>query len=296
MVWMEWHVFGDNTLGYHLINVFLHILGALLVWRLLGKFGLRLAWLGGLLFAIHPVQIESVANLSELKNTLSLPPFLLAMGAWIDYEEQGRKQDYQWTLSWFLLAMLCKISMAAFPVIILVYAWWKRGRLEWSDLRSSAPFFVVSVVLGLATIWAGRQYESVGQGHANVVELGGFLSRLAGSGLNLSFYFAQCFLPVVLTPFHPKWTVDPHQLVQFLPWPIFAAVVYGCWRRRDTWGKHALLGISFFVLNLVPFLGFNQVSYMSVMWVFDHLLYIPILGLIGLVVAGAQDLDAKLPA
>jgi hypothetical protein len=80
---------------------FLHIVGALLVWRLLSKFGLRLAWLGGLIFAIHPVQVESVAWIAELKNTLSLPPFLLAMCAWIDYEERGKKRDYFLALGFF---------------------------------------------------------------------------------------------------------------------------------------------------------------------------------------------------
>ena len=91
--WVQWQLWGNDTFGYHLTNVCLHLLGAFLVWRLLSKFGLRLAWLGGLIFAIHPMMVESVAWISELKNTLSLPPFLLAMCAWIDYEERGRKQD-----------------------------------------------------------------------------------------------------------------------------------------------------------------------------------------------------------
>ncbi len=75
------------------MHIILHIINALLVWRLLGKFGLRLAWLGGLIFAAHPVQVESVAWLTELKNTLSLPFALLAMGCWIDYDENRRRED-----------------------------------------------------------------------------------------------------------------------------------------------------------------------------------------------------------
>src|SRR5271170_4808966 len=89
--WRLWHM---DTLGYHATNLLLHLASALLVWRLLGKFGLRLAWLGGLIFAVHPVQVESVAWIAELKNTLSLPPLLLAMCAYIDYEERGKKRDY----------------------------------------------------------------------------------------------------------------------------------------------------------------------------------------------------------
>jgi hypothetical protein len=125
--WLQWHLWGMDTLGYHLTNVVLHILSALLVWRLLSKFGLRLAWLGGLIFAIHPVQVESVAWIAELKNTLSLPPFLLAMCAWIDYEERGKAKDYFLALGLFLVAMLCKLTVVLFPLVILLYAWWRRG-------------------------------------------------------------------------------------------------------------------------------------------------------------------------
>ena len=116
--WLQWHLWGMETLGYHLSNVFLHIMGALLVWRLLSKFGLRLAWLGGLIFAIHPVQVESVAWISEFKNTLSLPPFLLAMCAWIDYDDRRKAKDYFLALVLFLVAMLCKLSVVLFPLVI----------------------------------------------------------------------------------------------------------------------------------------------------------------------------------
>jgi hypothetical protein len=127
--WVQWQLWGNYTLGYHLTNLGLHLLSAFLVWRLLGKLGLQFAWLGGLIFAIHPMMVESVAWISELKNTLSLPPFLLAMCAWIDYEERGRRNDYLRALAFFLVSMLCKIGVAPFPVIILLYAWWKGGGL-----------------------------------------------------------------------------------------------------------------------------------------------------------------------
>jgi len=146
--WLEWHLWGMNTFGYHLTSIVLHLTSALLVWRLLTKLGLRLAWLGGLLFAIHPVMVESVAWIAELKNTLSLPPFLLAMCAWIDYDEQGKWTEYVLALGLFLVAMLCKATMVMFPVVILLYAWWKRGRVGVRDLAGNAPFFALSVVLG----------------------------------------------------------------------------------------------------------------------------------------------------
>jgi tetratricopeptide (TPR) repeat protein len=289
--WIQWHLWGMNTLGYHLTNVGLHLIGALLVWRLLSKFHLRLAWVGGLIFAIHPVQVESVAWISELKNTLSLPPFLLAMCAWIDYEERGKAKDYGLALGLFLVAMLCKPAMVMFPGVILLYAWWKRGRIGWNDLQISTPFFVVSLALGLITVWI--QHHTATQ--QAVVSLGGIFSRLADAGLALSFYFSKCFLPVELMPVYPQWTVDSFSPLQLLPWPVLGGVTW-LWTKRRTWGRHALLGLGFFLLLLAPFLGFHAISYMAFTWVMDHFLYLPIIGLIGLAVAALGRIEERLPA
>jgi Flp pilus assembly protein TadD len=290
VVWLQWQLWGGDTLGYHLTNVFLHVLSALLVWRLLSKFGLRLAWLGGLIFAIHPAQVESVAWISELKNTLSLPPFLLAMCAWIDYEERGKAGDYFLALGLFLAAMLCKPTMVMFPVVLLLYAWWKRARIGWHDVWAGAPFFVVSLALGLVTIWF-LHHHVIGDGP---IPMGGFFSRLACAGLTIAFYFSTCFLPVGLLPIYPKWVVDPPTLAQFLPWPILLAVLFWSWTKRGSWGRHALLGLGFFLINLAPFVGFNAGSYMIYTWVMDHILYIPMIGLIGLVVAGLGRMENRL--
>jgi Flp pilus assembly protein TadD len=290
--WLQWQLWGNDTLGYHLTNVLLHIVGALLVWRLLSKFGLRLAWLGGLIFAIHPVQVESVAWIAELKNTLSLPPFLLAMCAWIDFDERGRARDYWLALGLFLAAMLCKPTMVMFPVVILLYAWWKRDRVGWNDVKSSAPFFAVSLGLGLVTVWF-LHHQPIGDAS---IPMGGFFTRTARAGLAISFYFSTCFMPVGLLPLYPRWVVDPPTLLQFLPWPILGSVIYRLWTNRESWGRHALLGLGFFLINLTPFVGFNAGSYMIYTWVMDHVLYIPIIGLIGLAVAALGQIKDRLPA
>jgi len=292
--WVQWQLWQNETFGYHLTNVILHIGNALLVWRLFNKFGLRFAWLAGLIFAIHPAMVESVAWIVELKNTLSLMPFLWAMCAWIDYEEHERRRDYLLALGLFLVAMLCKISMAPFPVVILLYAWWKRGRIGWVELKASLPFFVISLVLGFATLWAGERWVQGFMETPEVVPMGGFFSRLALAGLSLAFYFSRCFWPLGLLPVYPKWTVDPSQPLQFLPWVLLAGVLFWLWRKRHDWGRHALLGIGFFLIQLLPFVGFIVTSFMSFTWVMDHFLYIPIIGLLGLVVAGMEQVAKKL--
>jgi len=290
--WLQWRLWGDNTMGYHLLNVILHLLSALLVWRLLGKFGLRLAWLGGLIFALYPVTVESVAWMAELKNTLSLPPFLLAMGFYMDYEERGRKRDYFLALGLFLAAMLCKATMVMFPAVILLYVWWKRGRIGWGDLKASAPFFVLSLALGCVTVWFLQQH-AIGR---ESIPLGGFFSRLALVGSTVLFYLAKAVLPVGLLPIYPKWSIDPPSPWQFLPWLLLGVVIGWLWTKRAGWGRHVLLGLGFFLINLLPFVGFTAGSYMIFTWVADHILYIPILGWIGLLTAALGQIHGRLPA
>ncbi len=137
--WLQWKLWGlKSAFGYHLTNLALHLTSALLLWRLFSKLGLKLAWLGGLIFAIHPMMVETVATACELKNTLSLPPFLLAMGFYLDFENSRKPRDYALALLLFLVAMLCKIAMFFFPFVILLYAWWKHNRITWIDVKASA--------------------------------------------------------------------------------------------------------------------------------------------------------------
>ena len=292
--WTQWELWQDDAFGYHVTNVILHLLGALLVWRLLSKLGLRLAWLGGLLFAIHPTTVESVAWISELKNTLSLPPFLLAMCAYIDFDNRRRKSDYLVSLAWFLVAMLCKISMAPFPFVLLLYTWWKRGRIGSNDLKASVPFFVISLVLGLTTIFAGIWFRPTHHMPLDQVEIGGFFARLNLIGFLGQWYFAHSLLPVSLSFFYPKEALGSFPLLPFISWAVFAGAISLLWRRRESWGRHILLGLGFFFINLAPFAGFTLPSYMKYTWAMDHFLYLPIIGLIGLAVAGMEQIDRRI--
>jgi tetratricopeptide (TPR) repeat protein len=291
--WFQWHWWGNDTTGYHVTNVALHILGSLLVWRLLGRFGLRLAWLGGLIFALHPAQVESVAWITELKNTLAMPLFLLALCAWFDYEAHGRRRDYGLALAFFVVAMLTKPAMAAFPVVILLYAWWKRARIGWSDLKASGPFFAVSLFLGVLSLVLVDRYRHIHPMANGVVPLGGFFSRMELTGLDLAFYFEKTVWPVGLLPYYPQWPVNPPSWTQFWPWPVMAAVAVVFWWKRGGWGRHALLGLGYFVIMLAPFVTMNVGGYTTYTWVMDHFLYFPILGPIGLTVAALGELAAR---
>ena len=285
--WAQWQLWGENTFGYHLTNVLLHAFSALLIWRVLKKFQLRWAWLGGLLFAVHPALVESVVWISELKNTLSLPPFLIAICFFIEYENHGHRRDYYAALGCFVIAMLCKVSMVSFPVVILLYAWWRRGRVDREDVENSVPFFIVSLVLVGLTLWCGRVFAESHRMEI-IFPTGGLLFRVALIGQTFSFYVATVLWPFGLLPIYQHWTMENPSMLQLLPWPIFGALFYWFWLNRESWGRSALLGFGFFTLNLVPFLGFIIISYMRFTWVMDHFLYIAIIGLLGIIVAGLE--------
>ena len=294
VLWIEWQLWHNDTLWFHAITLAFHLGSALLVWRLFHKMGLRLAWLGGLLFAIHPVQVESVAWLAELKNTLSLPPLLLAMCFYLEYEERHKISAYLWALGLFCVALLCKMTVVMFPVVILLHAWWKRGRIVWNDWKRSAPFFGFSLAAGLITILSGVWNMQFGHLDAGDIPAGGFPSRLVLAGQEIAFYFSKSVLPVELLPVYPKWNVDPASPAQYLPWLVLGGVIYGLWIKRLGWGRHALFGLGFFLINLAPCPGFIPAPNMGYAWTMDHFLYLPVIGLIGLAVAALGQIKKQL--
>jgi tetratricopeptide (TPR) repeat protein len=279
--WVQWQLWGPHTLGYHATNLALHLLGALLFWRVLRQLGLRNGWIGALLFTVHPLAVESVAWIAELKNTLSLPPLLLSFSAFITFAELGRRNDHVRACAWFLVSMLCKTSAVTFPVFLALYLWWRHRRLTLRDGVTLAPFFAISLVLGLVTVWF-QVHRAIGDG---TFEVGGIAARAALVGTALSFYFWKCVWPAGLLPMYPRWSIDPPAWWQFLPLLVLGAGLTWLWRSRTEWSRHVLLGVGWFGLFLAPFVGVVTISFMHYTWVMDHFAYVSLLAVIGLAVA-----------
>jgi tetratricopeptide (TPR) repeat protein len=298
--WLEWRMWGAYPFGYHLASLGLHLLCALLFWRLLvvlrpdgegsGRPGVE--WLGGLLFAVHPLAVESVAWIAEFKNTLSLALLLLAAIGYADFDRTGRRVSYGLSLLGFLLALLAKSTVVMFPAVILLHAWWRRGRIAWKDLLASAPFFALAAALGLVTVWF--------QGHRAIegadLAIGGLFSRLEGAGLAVTFYLEKFLLPTGLMPIYPRWPVVPPSAIRFWPWLAIAGLGFWLWTERTkAWARGLVFGIGFFGINLLPVLGLVPMAYLRISWVADHFAYLPMLGLVGLAVGGIRILSARLP-
>jgi len=174
-----------------------------------------------------------------------------------------------------------------FPVVLLLHAWWKRGAITARDLISATPFFLVSLVLGLVTIYYqhGRAIGEEKMPVADLFSVVGFLSRTATAGMAILFYLREVVWPFHLLPIYPQWKVNPPQVLQFLPWPILVAAGCGLWSCRGTaaaptLARHAIFGLGFFLLMIFPILGFITISYMRITWVADHFNYVAIIGII----------------
>jgi len=280
--WLEWHLFAQNTAGYHGVNVCLHLLSAVLFCRLLGKFGVGPAWIGGFIFAVHPLAVESVAWISELKNTLSLPLLILAFIFHID----GRRR---WALAFFTFAMLAKTSAVMFPAVLVLYAWWRKGRVQWSDIRAIAPFAAVSIALALTTIWF--------QGHRAIagvpLGLAGPIPRIALAGTAAAFYFCKCLWPAQTAFYYPKWPASPASLEHFLPLLVLAAFFAWLWAGRR---RHAVFAFGSSLINVAPVAGLIPMAYLHFSWTADHLAYLAIPGVAGLAAAAAGTLPGRIGA
>ena len=277
--WVQWRLWAGRAAGYHLTNLGLHLLSAFLFWRLLGKLGVKRAWWGGRLFAIHPLAVESVAWMSELKNVLSLPCLLLATAAYVDFDRDRRRRSLLRSFAWFLAALLAKTSVVMLPACFLLHAWWRRGRLSRRDVLPTLPFFGLSLALGMTTLWF--------QDHRAIAPLGisaeAFVTRLGAAGLAVVFYFSKCVWPANLLPIYPVWVVGREA---WLAWGAVVGLLGWLVARRSAWSRHALLGLGWFLLHLAPVLGVVPMAYLRISRVADHLAYVPLLGVIGLVAAG----------
>jgi Flp pilus assembly protein TadD len=302
-LWAQWPLFGMWPTGYHLVTVLLHLTGCLLLWRLLAVMRVPGAWLAAMIFAVHPACVESVAWVSEVKNTLSLPLFLLAAIHYVKFDELtaaeestplwgdaapvGALRHYLLALGCFLFAMFAKTSVVMMPVALLLYAWWKHGRISVRNIVYAAPFFLISLVLGLITI-SYQHGRAIGQ---ETILVGGADSRIASAGMSILWYMRLIFWPVNLLPIYPRWEVDPPKAWQFLAWPVIAGVGWWFWQNRaaawpPNWGRHALFAFGFFLLMVAPVLGFVTISYMRITWAADHFIYLPMISIVALVAAG----------
>src|SRR5947209_14282440 len=157
--WVEYKLWGDRALPYHLVTILCHALLAVLLALILRGLELPGAWFAAFIFALHPVQVESVAWFSEVKNTLSGVFAALAMLSYLRYDRDRNYGAYLLALAFFLLGLLSKTSIVGLPLVFAILAWWKRGSLNVKrDLLPLLPFFAMAFAAGVITIWVEQKF------------------------------------------------------------------------------------------------------------------------------------------
>ncbi|HVM61485.1 MAG TPA: tetratricopeptide repeat protein [Verrucomicrobiae bacterium] len=288
--WLEWRLWGGNPIGYHVVNVLLHAVDAVLIWMILRRLKTPGAFVAALVFAVHPVNVASVAWISEQKNTLSMLFYVVAILLYLRFDDDNRWRWYGLSLIAFVLAALSKSAVVMLPVVLLGCAWWRRGRVRWQDLLYTIPFFILSLALGLVTVWF--QYNRAMERSA--ARGAGFLVRLAGAGWVPWFYLYKTILPVNLTMIYPKWEIDPSRLVSYVPGAILVGGLALFWWKRQTWGRPCLFASGYFLATLFPVLGFIDQGFYRFSLVADHWQYYSIIGVIALVVAAGEKVGSRL--
>jgi len=287
--WVERHLWGLDPLGYHLVNVLLHTLGAGLLWFVLVQLGVPGAWLAAALFALHPVHVESVAWITERKNTLSLPFFLASIAAYVRFSLgdgfSSRGQPalpgaraaggwYLLSLALFALALLSRTTTAVLPAVVLILLWWRNGRLGWRDLAPLLPFLALGAAFGLFT--ARLETEHVGalgaDWEASPVE------RVLVAGRIVFFYLTKLLWPADLSFVYSRWQVDARAWWQYLFPAAAAAGVAALWGARGRIGRGHLAAALYFLVCLAPVLGFLKVYPMRFSYVADHFQYFASIG------------------
>jgi protein O-mannosyl-transferase len=289
--WIEYHLLRLNPFGFHLVNVVLQALNAILLWLVLERLRVRGAWLAAAIFAVHPVHVESVAWITERKNLLSGTFYLAALVAyarfrpWETEAEQGNEPQH-WGFYWlafglFVCALLSKTVACTLTAAILLLVWWKRGRIAWRDVWPLAPFIAVGAALGFTTAWIEKhRVGALGTEWAYT-----FVDRCLIAGRALWFYAGKLVWPENLTFVYPRWHIDSSQGWQWF-YPLGAvamAAMLWAWRKRI--GRGPLVAVLFFAAALGPALGFVNVFPMRYSFVADHFQYLASIGIIATVVA-----------
>jgi tetratricopeptide (TPR) repeat protein len=281
--WVMHRLWGDDTTGYHAVNIALHAIAAGLLVLILRQLAIPGALLAGLIFAVHPVHVESVAWITELKNTLSGVLYLAAALVYLEFDRARRPAAYALASALFVLALLAKTVTATLPGGLLVVLWWKRGTVTWSrDVRPLVPWIVVGAAAGLTTAWVERTYIGAVGADFTLTPI----ERVLVAGRAIWFYLATLAWPAELIFIYPRWNVSAADWTQYL-YPITLAVVLAAlwyWRRQ---ARAALAALLFFIVTLGPALGFVDVFPFRYSFVADHFQYLASLGIITLGSAAA---------
>ncbi len=289
--WLEYRLWDFNPMGYHVVNVAIHIINSLLLWLVLRRLSIPGSWLAAAVFALHPVQVESVAWVTERKNLLMLLFSLLSVLCWLEFalaSKSGRRAIlfYLGSLALYALALFGKATASTLPAAMVLILWLKRVPLTAKRLLQLVPFVVMGIGMGLLVMWWEKHHQGTGD-----INLGlSFPAKLLIAGRAFWFYLWKLFWPANLIFSYPRWNIDPAEIWQYV-WPAASVLLIFCsllWHKRL--GRATATAILFFTAMLFPMLGFFSLFTFIYTFVADHYQYVACIGPVALVAAGGVRL------
>ena len=286
--WLEHKLWGLNPVGYHAVNILLHLVNCLLLWRLLDRLAIPGAIVIAAVFAVHPMHVESVAWIIERKDVLSALFYLTAVLTWIRFSEAPGPGRYALALALFAAGLLAKSVVVTLPAALLIWHWWKYGRVTPVDLLRLAPFAAAGLAITLADLAFYTAREPLELGYSLV-------ERALIAARALWFYAGKLVWPANLAVIYPLWKIDAGTLAAWGYLIAAAALAAALWFGQRRLGRGPLAGALLFAVTLAPVLGFIDYGYMQFSLVADRFQYVAGLGVLAVLIGGAAHGAAKVP-
>src|SRR5436309_5710959 len=290
---IEHALWGLNTTGYHWVNLLLHVGSALLVWAVLARLKVPGSWLAAAIFALHPVQVESVAWITERKNVLMGFFFLLTLLAWIAFVDERSRRPwifYCLAVLFYALSLSAKATACTLPIALLLILWLQKKPITARRLIQIVPFLALGIGMGLLAVWWERYHQGTNRGAFPFLSP---IERMLVASRAIWFYLSKIFWPSNLTFIYPRWNISPANLLDYTWLLASVAACVAVYFLRRHFGRSLEVAAAFFVATLSPVLGFIMLFTFRYTFVADHYQYLACIGPIALASAGIVSLSDK---
>jgi len=272
LFWVQYQLWNLHPLGYHLVNLFFHILNALLLWLILSRINKKIALFSALVFAVHPVHVESVAWIIELKDLVSTCLYLCAFYFFIRFYSSKKWFFYGLSIGAFILSLLSKSMGVSLPLAFLLFLFWKNKRLSRRDIIYTMPFFLIAAIIVGADVRFAQMRE-------NVEFPFSFPERILIASRSILFYMEKFFLPIRLVTFYPRWSIELGNPLSYL-YSLVLLSLFGLVIYLYRYFKAPLFLFLFYIITLGPTLAFLDFYFMNYSFVADRFQYLASIGMI----------------
>jgi len=290
---IEHALWGLDTTGYHWVNLLLHVGNALLVWAVLARLKVPGSWLAAAIFALHPVQVESVAWITERKNVLMGFFFLLTLLAWIAFVDKRSRRPWMFyclALISYALALSAKATACTLPAALFLILWLQKKPITMRRFIQIVPFVVLGIGMGLLAVWWERYHQGTNRGVFTFLSP---MERILVASRAVWFYLSKIFWPSNLTFIYPRWNISPADLIDYIWLLAGIAACVAIYFIRRYFGRSVEVAAAFFVATLTPVLGFIMLFTFRYTFVADHYQYLACIGPIALASAGIVALSDR---